>query len=231
VPFLWKISARWGIALRILLAVCAFGWGECGGSHHASTAAATAGLTINKQPVYFVKRVFDPAGPPADMPPLAPGEGAECSSAFAANASVEGVAQPWDATHATVTITHVVMTLELKITIWTPLHSTTQVMDHEEGHRQISGYYYQSADKLAERIAATYVGQHLNVSGTNLATASQEALHKIAADIDEQYNRVLNPRPAQVLYDSITDHGRNKVLAKDAAAQALKNAAVETAGM
>jgi hypothetical protein len=69
----------------------------------------------------------------------------------------------------------------------------------------------------------------LNVSGPDLAAASQEALRKIAGDIDEQYNRALNPKPAQVLYDSITDHGRNKVVAKDAAAQALKKAEVETA--
>jgi len=216
--------------LRLLVGLLALGWVGSFGPRSTSTGAATAGLTINKQPVYFVKRAFNPAAPPADMPPLAPGEDAECSSAFAANASVEGVAQPWDATHATVTIRHVVMTLELKITIWAPLNSTTQVMDHEEGHRQISGYYYQSADKVAERIAATYVGQHLNVSGPDLAAASQEALRKIAGDIDEQYNRALNPKPAQVLYDSITDHGRNKVVSKDAAAQALKNAEVETAG-
>ncbi len=215
--------------LQVLVGLLALGWAGSFGSRSASTSAATAGLTINKQPVYFVKRAFSPAAPPADMPPLAPGEDAECSSAFAANASVEGVAQPW-ATHATVTITHVVMTLELKITIWAPLNSTTQVMDHEEGHRQISDYYYQSADKLAEGIAATYVGRHVVVSGSNLAAASQEALRKIAGEIDEQYNRALNPRPAQVLYDSITDHGRNKVLARDAAAQALKNAAVETVG-
>lgn len=217
------------IILRVLVAFSALGWAGSFDSHSASTSAATAGLTINKQPVYFVKRAFNPAAPPADMPPLAPGEDAECRSAFAANASVEGVAQPWDATHATVTITHVAMTLELKITIWAPLDSTTQVMDHEEGHRQISGYYYQSADKLAEGIAGRYVGHHVDVSGPNLAAASQEALRKIAGDIDEQYNRALNPRPAQVLYDTITDHGRNKVPAKDAAAQALKNAAEETA--
>ena len=216
--------------LRLLVGLLALGWTGSFGPRRTSTGAATAGLTINKQPVYFVKRAFNPAAPPADMPPLAPGEDAECSSAFAANASVEGVAQPWDANHATVTIRHVVMTLELKITIWAPLNSTTQVLDHEEGHRQISGYYYQSADKVAERIAATYVGQHLNISGPDLAAASQEALRKIAGDIDEQYNRALNPKPAQVLYDSITDHGRNKVVAKDAAAQALKNAEVETAG-
>jgi hypothetical protein len=209
--------------LRVLVGFLALGWAGSFGSRSASTGAATAGLTINKQPVYFVKRAFNPASPPADMPPLAPGEDAECSSAFAANASVEGVAQPRDGNHATVTITHVVMTLELKVTIWAPLSATTQIIDHEEGHREISGYYYQGADKLAEGIAATYVGQHLEVSGSSLAAASQEALHKIAGDIDEQYNRQLNPRPAQVLYDSITDHGRKKMLAKDAVAQAIKS--------
>jgi hypothetical protein len=37
----------------------------------------------------------------------------------------------------------------------------------------------------------------------------------------------LNPDPTQQLYDSITNHSRNEVDAKDAVAHAIKNVAME----
>ena len=45
-------------------------------------------------------------------------------------------------------------------------------------------------------------------------------------DFTNEYNKELNPGPTQLLYDSITDHGRNNVAVQDAIAQALKNAAM-----
>src|ERR1700674_5477372 len=112
---------------------------------------------ISKQPVAFANHTFDPAAQPTDMPHLAPGENAECDSDFLSNASVRGETRQTDATHATVTITQIKVTLGLNINIWVPSGATQQVTEHEEGHRQISEYYYQTADKLAERIAATYM--------------------------------------------------------------------------
>ena len=47
-------------------------------------------LTINKLPIAFANRTFDPTAPPPDMPPLASGENAECDSNFLSNASVRG---------------------------------------------------------------------------------------------------------------------------------------------
>src|SRR5207302_1573088 len=83
--------------------------------------------------------------------PLAPGENAECDSNFLSNASVRGESRQTDATHATVTITEIKVTLQLNINIWVPTGVTQHVIEHEEGHRQVSEYYYQTADKLAER--------------------------------------------------------------------------------
>ena len=37
----------------------------------------------------------------------------------------------------------------------------------------------------------------------------------------------LDPNPAQLLYDSITDHARNEVAVQDAVAHALKNVSIE----
>jgi hypothetical protein len=184
-------------------------------------------LTINKQPVVFANRTFDPATPPNDMPPLTAGENAECDSDFLSKASVRGKSRQTDATHATVTITQIKVTLQLNINIWVPTEVTQHVIEHEEGHRQISEYYYQTADKLAERIAATYMGRQVDITGTDLDVESSTMLQQMATEITNEYNKELNPGPTQLLYDAITDHGRNDVVVKDAVAHAIKNVTIE----
>ena len=185
-------------------------------------------MTINKQPVNFARRTFDPANPPSDMPPLTHGENAACDSDFLSNASVAGETRQTDATHATVTVTHIKMNLDLNITIWVPNDVTEYVTEHEQGHRQITEYYYQTADKLAERIAKPYLGKQVNIVGTDLQVASNKFLQQTAAAIAADYNRELNPEPTQLLYDSITDHSRNEVVVKDAVAHAIKNVSIES---
>lgn len=189
----------------------------------------TPPVTVIKQPVNFTNRTFDPANPPADMPPLGSGEEAECDTNFASNAIVAAESHRSDATHAVVTITHVNVTLQLDVTIWVPNEATQHVIDHEEGHRQISEYYYQTADKLAERIAARYVGKQFDVTGDDLKTESDKLLQQSAADITDEYNKELNPGPTQLLYDDITDHARNDVVAKDAVAGAIQRAEISGA--
>jgi len=183
---------------------------------------------ISKQPIVVASRTFDLAAPPADMPPLAAGENAECDSDFEANASVGGETRLSDATHGIVTVTQINVTLQLNITIWLPAGVTQHVVEHEEGHREISESYYQSADKHAERIAATYMGKQVDITGTDLNAESNKVLQKMATEITEEYNKELNPEPAQLLYDTITDHSRNEVVVKDAVAHALKNVSVES---
>ncbi len=51
---------------------------------------------------------------------------------------------------------------------------------------------------------------------------------QIATDITDEYNKELNPGPTQLLYDALTDHGRNEVVVKDAVAHALKNISIES---
>jgi hypothetical protein len=190
-------------------------------------ARASAAI-IEKQPVAFASRTFDPATPPAEMPPLAVGEEAECDSNFQSDAQVGGETQQTDATHAFVTITQIKMTLQLNVTIWAPGGVSPHVMEHEEGHRQISEHYYQTADKLAERIAAKYMGEKIEVTGADVAAESNKFLQQTATEITEEYKRELNPGPTQLLYDSITDHGRNEVVVMDAVASAIKNVVVES---
>jgi hypothetical protein len=216
------------ILVCVLLAVLIFGWlGWRDAPLRRQTSEAPV-PTINKQPVTFASRTFDPAAPPADMPPLGPGESAECDSDFLSNASVGGQSRRTDPTHTTLTVTQIKVTLQLFITIWVPAGVSQHVIEHEEGHRQISEKYYQTADKLAERIAATYMGKQVEISGTDLTAESNKVLQQMAAEITDEYNKELNPGPTQLLYDAITDHGRNEVVVNDAVAHALKNITIES---
>jgi hypothetical protein len=210
----------------LVLSLCAWtAW------HERSSAAPPKQFlapTIVKQPVRFATRTFDPANPPADMPPLTgAGEVAQCVSDFSAQANVGGEAQRPDGTHAVLTVNQITVTLQLSITIWAPAGASDRVMEHEEGHRQISEYYYRSADKLAAGIAASYMGKQVTVTGADVNAEFHKALRDVGAQITEEYDKQLNPNPTQLLYDTITDHARNDVAVQEAVDHALKNVSVE----
>jgi hypothetical protein len=217
-----------------LTVICVLLGGLGFGCHTASDSPATrhpqeAAVLINKEPVAFASRTFDPGAPPTEMPPLPAGEIAECDSNFLSKASVRGQPRKTDATHATVTIKQVMVTLQLRINIWLPVGATQVLAEHEDGHRQISEFYYQTADQLAKRIAESYVGRRLEISGANLDEETAKTLFQVATEIANEYNKELNPNATQLLYDDITDHSRNGVVAKDAVEHAFKNAAIESA--
>lgn len=216
------------LVLCVLLGVIIIGWLSWRDFSSRRPRSEARPPIINKRPVLFANRTFDPAAPPSDMPPLASGEDAECDSNFQADASVGGETRQTDDAHATVTVTQINVTLQLNITIWLPTGVTQHVAEHEEGHREISETYYQTADKLAERIAATYMGKQVDITGTDPGAESRKTLQQMATEIADEYNKELNPEPAQLLYDSITDHSRNEVVVKDAVAHALRNVSIES---
>jgi hypothetical protein len=191
-------------------------------SSPSAAARDDSAITIIQQPPSFSQRSFDPAAPPADMPPLGEGEEAECDSNFLSSASLVGQPHKVDSSNALVTITQIKITLQLRITIWVPNGASAHVIDHEQGHRQISEHYYESAGRIARQIAAPYLGRQISVSGSDLSAESSKALLKLSSDITAEYNDKLTPGPAQQRYDDLTDHSRNNVAAKDAVAQALK---------
>ncbi|HXP81575.1 MAG TPA: hypothetical protein VN976_16835 [Verrucomicrobiae bacterium] len=217
------------LVLCLLLGLLILGWLSWRNAPSRRQPKETAEPVISKQPVNFASRTFDPASPPPDMPPLTAGENAECVSDFISNANVAGQTLRRDATHATVTVSSIKVALQLNITIWVPTGVTPHVIEHEEGHRQISEYYYLTADKVAERVAATYMGKQIEVTGTDLNAESIKALQQMGAEITTEYDRELNPEPTQLLYDSITDHSRNEVAVQDAVDHALKNVSIESA--
>jgi hypothetical protein len=218
------LTLRRSIVLCVLLGALIFGWLRWRDLSSLRQLKETPGPTIDKKPATFANRAFDPGNPPEDMPVLAPGENGVCDSNFLSSANVGGEAQQTDATHAMVTITQIKVTLQLNVIIWLPPESTQHVIEHEAGHRQISEYYYQTADQLAGRIAAAYMGKRIAITGTDLHAELGKLLEQTGNDITDEYNRELNPEPTQLRYDAITDHGRNEVAADAAFAQVLKDA-------
>ncbi len=188
----------------------------------------TPAVAIHKLPVAFASHTFDPSSPAAEVPSLAPGETAVCDSDFLSSATVRGDSRKTAATQAALTVTQVKMTLQLRLNIWVPTGANQHVIEHEDGHRQISEYYYQTADKLAERIATTYIGRKFDITGNDLDAASSKMLQQLASEITAEYDKQLNPGPTQLLYDSITDHARNAIDAKAAVDHAIKNVAIES---
>ena len=192
----------------------------------SQTLATQTPIQVTKEPVNFVMRTFDPSAPPPDMPPLSEGEVAVCDSNFTSNAALSGKNHRIDSTHATLTITGAKVTLQANITIWTPVGASEHVVEHEQGHRQISEYYYRTADKVAEQVAETYIGRQIPVAGTDLNGQASAALSELAHEFTDEYGKQLNPDPAQELYDTITDHSRNETPVSDAVANALKDAEI-----
>jgi hypothetical protein len=201
-----------------VLFITAFAW------RWSSTKPDAAASTphIEKQAASVTMHTFDPAAPPADMPPLSGMETAVTDTNFISDASVMGKSERVDATHANVTVTGVKVTLELQINIWVPVGASQHVIEHEQGHRQISEYYYRGADAVAAQIAAGCMGKQFSVGGADLDGEVRKALQKLGADITAEYNDKLNPNPAQQRYDDITDHSRYDIEANDAVTRVLK---------
>jgi hypothetical protein len=179
-------------------------------------------VEIVKMPAQVGTRYFDPKRPSRDRPPLSGPEEAVCAGDFLSDASVGAQAQMTDATHAKATINRIKVTLQLNMTIWLPNNPQKWTVEHEDGHRQISEYYYQNAEVIARRVAEPYFGKTVDISGKDLRKALSAAVGKIAEEITNEYNRQMPVETTQERYDTITEHSRKDISVPDAVAQALK---------
>lgn len=187
-----------------------------------SVQAEQPQVEIVKMPAQVGTRYFDPKRPPRDRPPLSGPEEAVCAGDFLSDASVGAQAVRTDATHAKATINRVKVTLQLDMTIWLPNNPQKWTVEHEEGHRQISEYYYRNAEVVARRVAEPYIGKTVEISGKDLRKALSAAVRKIAEEITNEYNRQMPVETTQDRYDTITEHSRKEIPVPDAVAQALK---------
>jgi hypothetical protein len=182
-------------------------------------------VTIVKTPMNMATKYFDPKRPSRERPPLTPPEEAVCASDFLSDASIGAQAVQTDATHAKATINQIKVTLQLDITIWLPTNPQKWTVEHEEGHRQISEYYYKNADAIARRIAEPYLGKVIDISGRDLRKALSAAVQKVGAEITNEYNKQMPVEVTQDRYDSITEHSRKDIPVPDAVAQAIRETA------
>jgi len=203
--------------VRVLVVVLSFA-----GMLSVWTDQAQAQVTITKVPVNVSTQTFDPRRPPRNMPPLTPPEEAVCASDFLSDASVGGQAEQTDATHGKLTINQIKVTLQLDITIWLPKNPPKATVEHEDGHRQISEYYYRNAEMVARRIAGRFIGKVIDLNGRDLRKLASAALKQAGAEITNEYNKQMPVETTQARYDSITEHSRSDIRVADAVALALK---------
>jgi len=199
--------ARYRSVLLILLALAANALG--------------AAVEVNKAPPAVEHRKFERNNPPSDMPPLEPQEAAVTKSVFGIASEFSVQAMPEEKrgnkTLTRVKVTGVTLNLSLKITVWLPTDAPRTIVDHEEGHRQISEYFYKDADKIARVIAQKYMGRTYEAEGGDAEGASRAALDKAINELSQIYMAQTQNIAARAneIFDEITSHGRNQNISVD----------------
>ena len=188
-----------------------------------SAALTSAQIKIDGHPPAVKTRNFDPKAPPAEMPPLNPGEAAVCESKFACGVQVEvEITQPGDGSKPTAKVTAVHADLRLTVVIWLPEKAAKKIRDHEEGHRRISEIFYDRGEQTAQALAEKYIGKPLDIAGIE-QHHTRPAIEKLASEFCQEYLGAIEvpSQKVQEEYDRLTDHGRNGLSEKKAIEQAM----------
>lgn len=220
-----------GVAGRIWLGVIAI-------IAASNCATVVADVTVDKKPPVVMRRPFDPAHPPAEMPPMQPGEAAVTQSQFdcSINLTYTVIGRKTTATGQCTTslqVKGVAVNLELKTTVWLPTAAPAKLAAHEEGHRQIDERIYADADKAAREIGTALDGEVLEGEGADCAAAESSATRSAADRLCRDYLRRVAGRAGRVgeIYDQITAHGtRAKPAEREAIQQAFAREAEQNKG-
>jgi hypothetical protein len=195
---------------------------------------AFAEVTIDHKPLTVERRTFDPAHPPADMPPLKGGEAAVTESKFDCRVGMKyqvvGHKREPNGCVTTLTVQSVQATLQLNVIIWLPKGAAQKLAAHEEGHRRIAEQVYADAQQVARTVAASIDGKEVNGQAADCESADKQATDSFARQFCEQYLKRTFDVARQVgdLYDDLTAHGTRADPAEDEAIrQAFKKIARE----
>jgi len=189
----------------------------------ATAAAAAEGVHINRAAPEVEHKKFDRKNPPSEMPPLEPGEAAVTKSVFGigTETAIQIVSDEnrGGKTAAKVKITEVTLNLSLKITVWVPNDAPKTILDHEEGHRQISEHFYKDAEKIGREIAQKYVGQTYQAEGSDVEAAARAGMQKAINEISQKYMAQTQNYSvrANEIFDELTNHSRNQRISAQAA--------------
>jgi hypothetical protein len=190
----------------------------------ASTALAQ--VEVDRKAPAATTRTFNPSRPPKEMPPLRPGEAAVCESRFLCQVQVEVEITSVGDEKPKCTIVGVKSELRLDVLVWLPTDVTPKIRAHEDGHRQISEAFYASAEEVAKRISAHYIGQELEIKSAEQAD-TRPVIQRVANEFCQKYlGQVEVPSErVQMRYDQLTDHGRNRLGEKEAIRRAMQGVA------
>jgi hypothetical protein len=86
----------------------------------------------------------------------------------------------------------------------------------------VPGLTIKKLDKLAEKIAAPYLGKQIQLTGPDFRGAMSKALDNTGTQITNEYTKELPVERTQQRYDALNDHGRNDMSAKDSMDRAIK---------
>jgi hypothetical protein len=196
-----------------------------------TSLARGQGVQINRGEPQIQRHRFDPKNPPANMPALEKNEAAVTQSIFGIESAfaveVLGEEKRGGKTVAKVKVDGVTVNLSLKIEIWNPTDAPKTIIEHEEGHRKLSEHFYEDAEKIAERLAKTYIGKVFSAEGVDGDAASKAAIEKALNELSQKYmgqTQVISAR-ANIIFDEITRHGRNqRITVEKAMEQSIERA-------
>jgi hypothetical protein len=190
----------------------------------AAPAGALAQVEITRKPAGVATKVFNPKKPPKEMPPLKPGEAAVCESKFLCQVQVEVEISSTPGQQPECKIAGIKSELRLDVIIWLPSDGTHKIRVHEDGHRQISESFYARAEEVAKKLGQKYIGQSLEIK-TAEPSDTRPVIQRVANDFCQEYLGTIEvpSEKAQMRYDQLTDHGRNKLSEREAIRRALES--------
>ena len=180
-------------------------------------------VTIDRKPAVVEHRTFDPAHPPADMPPLKEAEAAVTESKFdcqvAMKYQVVGHQRGADGCTTTLLVQDIQATLQLNVIIWLPNSAGAKLTAHEEGHRRIAEQIYGDAERVARSAARGLDGKKVVATAPDCAAADKKATESSAHQFCEGYLTQTFDVTRQVgdAYDDLTAHGTRAEPAEDEA--------------
>jgi hypothetical protein len=198
----------------------------------SATLVARADVNVDQKPPTIEHRTFDPAHPPADMPPLKGVEAAVTESKFDCQVGMKyqvvGHKREADGCVTTLMVQSVQATLQLNVIIWLPVGATPKLTAHEEGHRRIAEQVYADAQRVARAIAASLDGKKVIGQGTDCSAADKNAIDSSSHRFCDEYLKQTSDVARRVgeTYDDLTAHGTRAEPGEDEAIrQAFKHVA------
>lgn len=180
----------------------------------------------------FDVRVFDPAHKPDPCPPIPPGLHAVTPYNFSCyqESWLVNVGEYTDA-GGSIHVQQKPESLRIKVgltaTTWLPNDAQNKLKEHEAGHIDIyRTVYEQRAEEAAKTAGDAVLGQVIEGSGPDIATARRDVQHKVTLGICSRFHQLTRDVASKVdtIYDAMTDHGRNNVSTASAVKQALNQA-------